>query len=358
MAEDSEKAAESLQDEDTIHQSGNTRKKQSSKKKKKSSSTTEEKLAKAKAQIADEKAGKRKLFHSLVKLANELRRVRMESSSLVAQRDFEEQSWYHGGIWRSPVLLPAVMDDTAVRKLRRTSRLPAVSLLSLMLSLVIVTALTRVGVVISQNGYIDGSQTIYFAIFVSIWMKDSEYSTRFDTSDLSATIVTLGTCFAVLFAILSVPHPMDAPESSMIFLCAAFCAGIHSLLHIRLALTGASEENPEISQQVAVYAMFNMIFYTVEMALYLIIVFVFESDFEWRWLFVLGALLASVRLPRVFLPDDFQGMFFRLRTFGRLYAFLSSVFWYGSWLFETQCSFHSPAWIFAPKRCCCGKRVL
>ena len=74
LAEAQEVMGNNYEDEKTIVSSGNAGKKASStsktsskKKKKKEDMTTEELLAYQKEQIANEKAGKRKLFHSLVK---------------------------------------------------------------------------------------------------------------------------------------------------------------------------------------------------------------------------------------------------------------------------------------------------
>jgi hypothetical protein len=289
-------------DDDTVLRSGNPSQRSSSKKKKKPA-TVEEELAQAKAQIAHEKAGKRKLFHSLVKLANELRRVRTKSSPLLAQRDFEEQPWHQGGIWRAPTLLPGVLQENESQK-RTMTRRPALSLSSLFFNLVIVTALTRVGVVISQMGYIDLPRVFYFAIFWTIWSKQASYNTRFDTSDVSATIVTLVTCFAILFASLSVPQPLDTEDASRILACAAFCAGLHALLHVRVAITG--DPSNALSQHVAAYAMLNIVLFTVEMVLYLIAILVFDVAYHYRWLLVLAALISSMRVPRAFLANDFH----------------------------------------------------
>lgn len=56
-------------------------------------SMTENELAKAKEQVAQEKAAKRKLYSSLVKLANELKKTRSEMVPLQAAADYNEQSW-------------------------------------------------------------------------------------------------------------------------------------------------------------------------------------------------------------------------------------------------------------------------
>ena len=91
-----------------------------------------------KDQIAQEKAGKRKLFHSMVKLANELRKMRETSEQVEEERQFLERNWYEGGLWRAPSVLPTVSSANPLR----TARLTAISLSDLFFNLVIVTAFT------------------------------------------------------------------------------------------------------------------------------------------------------------------------------------------------------------------------
>jgi hypothetical protein len=152
-------AVMAAEDDKTVHSSGNAAKKSSSKaKKKKKAMTTEELLVFQKDQIAQEKAGKRKLFHSLVKLANELRRTRNESTPLVELSQYAERNWYEGGLWRAPALLPGVSNHT-----QRITRLREdISLTDLFFSLVIVTAFTRVGVAMTKETFVDVSSLLYF----------------------------------------------------------------------------------------------------------------------------------------------------------------------------------------------------
>ena len=159
----------------------------SKKKKIKKKSSTSSELQKAHAQIAHEKAGKRKLFHSLVKLANELRRTRAAHLPLLEQQQYVEQEWYTGGLWRAPRVLPFAKPQTANAPRQRQ----AISLSALFLHLIVVTALTRVGVVISSQGFVSVHALLYFAVFWQMWTKEASYTTRFDTTDLSAQLVTL-----------------------------------------------------------------------------------------------------------------------------------------------------------------------
>jgi hypothetical protein len=299
-------------DDDTAQRSGNSAKKTKSGTKKKSisSMTTEEQLLKAKEQISEEKAGKRKLFHSLVKLANELRRTRTESVPLVEMQKYADKNWYEGGMWRAPAILPGVSNT-----LQRTARIrEAISLSDLFFNLVIVTAFTRVGVAISQQSSSallsddSISSLLYFAVFWNVWSKEASYSTRFDTTDLSAVVETLFTCFAVLFASLSVQAPINTTDGTRIMMMAAFVAGLHCYLHIRVAVTNRGSENP-LTQYVLAYALLNVLMTLAETVVWCVGIFYFDADWEYRWALFLGGILLSLRVPRAFLANDFHGAF-------------------------------------------------
>uniref|UniRef100_A0A7S3P4C5 Uncharacterized protein n=1 Tax=Amphora coffeiformis TaxID=265554 RepID=A0A7S3P4C5_9STRA len=310
LAEAQEVMGNSNEDEKTIVSSGNAGKKSSStsnsrsaskKKKKKEDMTTEELLAYQKDQIANEKAGKRKLFHSLVKLANELRRTRNESTPLVELNQYAERNWYEGGLWRAPALLPGVTNRT-----QRITRLrEAISLTDLFFNLVIVTAFTRVGVAMTRETFVDVSSLLYFGIFWNCWFKETMYSSRFDTTDLSAQFVTLVTCFVILFASLSVHASFDTVDGDRVMYMAAFVAGLHFLLHVRVALT-MRDSAETMAQAVSKYAVFNMIMNFLEMVTWLVGTLVFPPDWPYRWLIFLGGIVLALRVPQAFLPNDFH----------------------------------------------------
>jgi hypothetical protein len=297
------------EDEKTIVSSGNAGKKSmssaskssSKKKKRKEDMTTEELIAYQKEQISQEKAGKRKLFHSLVKLANELRRTRNESTPLVELNQYAERNWYEGGLWRAPALLPG----TTYQAHRITRLREAISLSDLFFNLVIVTAFTRVGVAMTKESFVDASSLFYFAIFWTVWGKETSYSTRFDTTDLSAQLVTLLNCFVVLFASLSVHASFDTIDGNRIMYMAGFVAGLHFLLHVRVA--GTVSENEEMAQAVTNYAVFNMIMNFLEMTVWLVGAFIFPPEWPYRWLIFLAGIVLGLRAPRAFLPNDFHG---------------------------------------------------
>jgi hypothetical protein len=324
--------------------------------------TLEEELRQVKDQIAVEKAGKRKLFHSLVKLANELRRAKSESVPLLEQAKYADKNWYEGGMWRAPELLPGVavlaqeqqtgsrssiggtltpaISMLPVQKKGAASPMrmrPAISLSDLFFNLVIVTAFTRVGVAISQQSAQQHallsddniSSLLYFAVFWNVWSKEASYSTRFDTTDLSATAETLITCFGVLFGSLSVHAPINSTDGTRIMMMAAFVAGLHCFLHIRVAVSASTGTGASVSstastanrintstslQQLALaktvlaYALFNVVMTFLELVTWCIGIFVLGQDFKYRWAIFLTGIVLSLRVPRAFMANDFHGM--------------------------------------------------
>jgi Bacterial low temperature requirement A protein (LtrA) len=313
----------------------------------------QEQLVQAQEQIQLEKAGKRKLFHSLVKVASELRKSQAEAIPYQERQAYAERHWYEGGLWRAPQVLPGVQKSTALPATTRASTSSsggvtaaspyrrvfreAVSLSDLFFNLVIVTGFTRVGVAISQEGRVSGRSLLYFAIIWNVWRKDSSYSTRFDTTDLSAQMTTLLTCFAVLFASLSVAAPLQSHDGTRIMAMAAFVAGLHCALHIRVAVThvlsynegserssGTAEYTSSeatttapvaatveaakvLTQHVIHYAVFNVILTAAEAAVWLVGILALPMDSPYRWWVCIGGLVLGLRIPRAFLADDFHG---------------------------------------------------
>ena len=264
--------------------------------------TTEELLAYQKEQIAQEKAGKRKLFHSLVKLANELRRTRNESTPLVELNQYAERNWYEGGLWRAPALLPGVTNRT-----QRITRLrEPISLTDLFFNLVIVTGFTRVGVAMTKETFVDVTSLFYFGIFWTVWSKEIMYSTRFDTTDLSAQFVTLVTCFVVLFASLSVHSSFDTVDGNRIMYMAAFVAGLHFLLYVRVAVTMRNSGHA-MAESVTNYAIFNIIMCFLEMTTWLVGALVFSPEWPYRWVIFVAGIFLALRAPQAFLANDFHG---------------------------------------------------
>jgi len=277
---------------------------------------TEKELTKAKEQVAQEKAAKRKLYSSLVKLANELKKTRSDIVPLQAEADYNAQSWYEGGMWRRPEVLPGV---SAPRE--RISTRQAIGLSDLFFNLVTVTSITRVGLAISQHNGLDVASLMYFAVFWMIWSKETAYSTRFDTTDLSAQLVTLLTCFALLFGSLSTTSPINSEDGTRIMMVAGFVSFLHFLLHVRVALWYQNAIPDTIEAFVRSFAIMTMILTFLETAVWVVGIFVLPEDFPFRWAIFLVGILLSMRIPRSFLSNDFHGEYFTTVTeFSRVYS--------------------------------------
>ena len=223
-----------------------------------------EKLRLNKLDLKSEKERKQKLYKGLVKLASELKDTKAENEQLKALRRQEDKSWYEGGMWRAPELLPGIATTNATspdeekhyhvygsgtngtissdrrRNKNYTVYFPqqslkkeAVSLSDLFFDLVIVTAFTRVGLAIQDKGKMEIPQFCYFCIFWLIWGKEASFSTRFDTTDLSCQMETLFTCFAVLFGSLGSKSDFDSNECTSVMIVAFFVALLHFMLHLR-----------------------------------------------------------------------------------------------------------------------------
>ena len=263
---------------------------------------TETQLKKAKEGLAREKSAKRKLYSSLVKLANELKRTRAETESLLESANYADRNWYEGGMWRGPELLPGALDQVPRRTIRE-----AVSLSDLFLDLVIVIAFTRVGVAVQNRGTIDAPILAYFAIFWTTWFKEASYSTRFDTTDLSSQAETLLTCFAVLFGSLSATGDFQSESGTCVMIVAAFVALLHFLLHVRVFLWFRDTDRASELYAVKTYATFNMCMTSLEAIIWLVGIFAFPEDYDKRGCIFFAGILCSLRIPKAFLANDFHG---------------------------------------------------
>lgn len=301
-----------MMDDDTVQQGNLTPTRSSSSVKKSAASPgdptellamTEKELTQAKEQITQEKAAKRKLYSSLVKLANELKKTRSDMVPLQAEADFNAQSWYEGGMWRRPEVLPGVSSDPQ----KRISNRQAIGLSDLFFNLVTVTAFTRVGMAISEHNGLDAASLLYFGVFWMIWSKETSYSTRFDTTDLSAQLVTLFTCFALLFGCLSTTSPINSEDGTRIMMVAGFVSFLHLLLHVRVALWYRNAFPDTIEAYVRSFAIMTVILTFLETTVWAVGIFVLPVDFPYRWAIFLVGILLSMRIPRSFLSNDFHG---------------------------------------------------
>ena len=150
---------------------------------------------------------------------------------------------------------------------------------------------------------------MYFAVFWTIWSKEASYSTRFDTSDLSAKTEALLTCFAVLFASLSASQSMDSSGGVRIMKMAAFCAFLHFGLMGRVFWSYRSAEPNTVDYHVRQYGLYHTVMNLIEATIWILGAAFVPVTYRWV-VFATGALL-GLRIPRAFLANDFHGTLFR-----------------------------------------------
>ena len=258
-----------------------------------------------KEEIKKEKAGKRKLYLSLVKVAKELKKTRQNTATLNERAQYRNQTWHEGGMWRAPQVLPEVQRNVADHQ--RTRPREAISLSDMFLNLVIVTGFTRVGLAITNAGGVQLEHVLYFAVFWTVWGKEASYATRFDTTDLSAQLETLLTCFAVLFASLSVTLPMSSEGGINIMIMAAFCSSMHLCLMGRVLWWYNDASSNSVEYHVKRYAIYNIIMNFLEATSWSIGIFYVNPSH--RWIVFLIGVLMGLRIPRSILNNDFHGEF-------------------------------------------------
>jgi low temperature requirement protein LtrA len=239
----------------------------------------------------------------LVKLVNDLKVYREQAQKIGVDGAFANQAWYEGGLWRSPRVLPQI--ETQKQSDERTRVRQAVSLSDLFFNLVVVTAFTRVGLAITRSGQVTVDSFLYFAVFWSIWSKEASYSTRFDTTDLSAKAETLVTCFAVLFASLSVSAPMDSDSAPRIMIAAAFCSLLHCGLMARVFCSFRGGSDNTVVSHVQRYAVFNTVMNFVEAFTWVFGLILCPAYY--RWIIFTAGVLLGLRIPRAFMANDFHG---------------------------------------------------
>lgn len=261
---------------------------------------TEISMAGLKVQLKDERAAKRKLYSSLVKLAQEFKRMRLESQPLRDAMDYANRSWYEGGMWRAPAILPGVANQQVKTVLRE-----ATGLSDLFFKLVIVTAFTRVGISVAEKGHLSLDSLLYFAVFWMIWTKGLSYSTRFDSTDLSFEFVNLLTCMVVLLGSLSANSNLQSDGGTRIMMMAGFVAILHMVLHLRVALWFRSADLDSIEYQAKKHAMFSVLMTLCETATWTAGIFL-PAVLESRWIIFLVGISCSIARIRRTLPCDFH----------------------------------------------------
>lgn len=259
-----------------------------------------------KKELKREKEGKRKIFHIMTKLAMELKAYKEEAQIQEGNELFANQTWYEGGLWRAPRVLPNIQTQQADDYQKRTRTRPSVSLSDLFFNLVIVTAFTRVGVAVTNSDQVTRDALLYFAVFWTIWSKEADYSTRFDTSDLSAKAEILMTCFAVLLASLSVTFPIDSEGGARIMIAAAFCSLLHCGLMLRVFFWHrvVTDDNPVVTN-VTKYALFGATMNFLEAGTWMFGVFL--CPLKYRWIVFTAGVVLALRIPRAFMANDFHG---------------------------------------------------
>mmetsp|Transcript_11770 Transcript_11770/g.13689 ORF Transcript_11770/g.13689 Transcript_11770/m.13689 type:complete len:654 (+) Transcript_11770:177-2138(+) len=266
------------------------------------------KYKQSKIDLLLEKEKKQKLYKCVVTLANELKNTKEQVQELREQSNSDERNWYEGGMYRiianksGPELLPNIQNNVFQRGFKKE----AVSLSDLFFDLVIVTAFMRVGLAIQDNGGLKLPQLFYFVLFWLIWGKEASFATRFDTTDLSSQVVTLLTCFAVLFGSLGSKSDFNSTECTSIMVVALFVALLHFLLHFRVWYWFV-DVSPN-SELIAVkdYALYVMLGTSLESLTWIVGISLSEQNSKWRWIVFVTAIVFSFRLPRTFLPNDFH----------------------------------------------------
>lgn len=285
----------------------------------------EKDLQSAKENTKVEKEAKKKLYGSLVKLAQELKKTKQENEELIERSqmdalqpalkrsspqmdDMNSNSWYKGGLWRTPELLPGLIEvegDNNENGSRVRGFREEISFTDLFLDLIVVTAFSRVGSSIKDYG-LSWPALTFFCIFLQIWRKETAYATRFDNTDLSSTLSTLMNSFAILFGSISADSDnFHNEDSTRIMAVAAFAALLHLWLHLRVY--AKFQGRPGVEHALArKYAGLTVLTSLVEAIIWLYGIYYMDPNSKYRWTVFATGILASIKIPRVFLPNDFH----------------------------------------------------
>lgn len=278
--------------------------------------TLETKLARAKksaaiykSKLKDETKAKRRHTDAIVKLARELSECKSEleerSASPAAPLPGDPRfTWYGRGLWRTPALRPELLRD---RPSALASR-PAVGLAEMYLDVAVVVALSSVGSSLQDRGFCaDWSSLAYFAVFWMMWGKAVSYSSKFDDTDVSSQIGCLVCVCIILFGSLYTDGGFDSDDSKFVMSAAAAYALVFMVLYLRIALVSFRHRAGE-TQKVFRYASYMLGCLIVEASFWIFGIFYDFADSSKRGLVFLGGLLACLRVPRSFLPLNFQAL--------------------------------------------------
>lgn len=259
-------------------------------------------VARTRKLLSDERNSKHQLYNSLVKLAVELKRMRAESMPLMNAADYAKQTWYEGGLWRAPKALPSVGQERQNALLRQP-----LGLTDLFVTVVVVIALTRIERAIVEIGWPTVDTLLYFVLFWTIWIKDLNYKTRFDSTDLSIQAVNILTAMAVLYGSLSVTSPLRSADGTRLMQVGGFVALLHLIVHFRLWLCHIQAKAGTVERSARNYALFRVILTFLETVAWAVGIFVLPQDFSYRWIVFVVAFGLSPMLPGIFLGNDFNG---------------------------------------------------
>jgi hypothetical protein len=63
----------------------------------------------------------------------------------------------------------------------------------------------------------------------------------------------------------------------------------------------------KLSKHIRAYALYNVVMNILEAAVWIVGVFYFPQEFEYRWVIFTAGVVLALRVPRVFLANDFHG---------------------------------------------------
>lgn len=297
----------------------------------------EKDLAHAKQSVKTEKEAKRKLYSSLVKIAQELEKTKTEHAELQAivetNASLEAKmntaaniSSNVGGVfssrsvrssdnflyelssqpvfWREPQLLPGLTEYSSSKN-RSLQLSEEISFTDLFLDVVVVTGFSRVGFSIHDYG-LNWAAFAFFCIFLQIWGKEAAYSTRFDTTDSASIIITLLNSFLILFGTISADSDtFQSEDGTRMMMVAASSSFLYLLQHVKIVSTFWNKMGVE-NVLARKYAIFTALASFCECSVWLFGIYYLANDSPYRWVVFLVGILVSIRIPRSFLPNDFH----------------------------------------------------
>ena len=308
---------------------------------------TEKMLESTTKELEEEKKNQRKLYISMVKLAQELKSLKEDNTHYEEIARFQSQKWYDGGIFSSLDLNPMVVLDPELTKYQHNP----LSLTELFLDLIIITAFSRVTEEIALQGKVSLTLIFYFSIFWFIWSKESSYSTRFGKFDVIAQLETLLTCFAVLYGTLAI----SGHDYKRIIIPAAIVSFLHFLLHARVAYWNKDAAEDTYGLLAKKYAIMVMIMTFLETVTWMVGIFFVPDSSPMRWVIFAFGVLFSIRVPNAFLSNDFHSKFLNsiVALMTRIYFLMQDDNFFhsyrASFFIEKGGTFFASTWFYPSK---------